>query len=269
MSKKGPLASLKALFKCHSSAKSQAITNKLSAKPILISEIKLQTTTPMADMVAFYGDLIGLSVLNTSEASCSFKAGESVLTFIICEQTEEDPFYHFAFNIPENKIREAEEWQVKKTALINPPNRLKDMEQYGNNVVFFKHWNAHAIFFYDPAGNVVEYIARHELDNASSNKFSVSDILCISEIGLVVTDVFKSSAAVKQHFNLSPYSNQSKVFMALGNEQGLILFFDKDTQATFGAGRNRGVFDTEVVLSLEEDKTALQVLNYPYNIKSL
>jgi catechol-2,3-dioxygenase len=33
-------------------------------------------------------------------------------------------------------------------------------------VVDYSHWNAHSIFFLDPAGTVVEYIARHDLKNA-------------------------------------------------------------------------------------------------------
>ena len=40
------------------------------------------------------------------------------------------------------------------------------------DIVDYSHWNAHSIFFLDPGGNVVEYIARHDLKNGAPGAFS-------------------------------------------------------------------------------------------------
>ena len=57
------------------------------------------------------------------------------------------------------------------------------------DIVDYSHWNAHSIFFLDPGGNVVEYIARHDLKNGAPGAFSSRDILGTSEIALIVDDV--------------------------------------------------------------------------------
>jgi hypothetical protein len=79
---------------------------------------------------------------------------------------EFDGAYHFAFNIPENQIRSAKEWLMPRTVL------LKD--EQGND--YFQHsgWNSEAVYFKDPAGNILEFIARHDLSNAVDGDFDSS-----------------------------------------------------------------------------------------------
>ena len=114
------------------------------------------------------------------------------------------PFYHFAFNIPENKIVQALEWQKARTPLLAIPERNR-AAGFPPEVVDYRHWNAHSVFFLDPAGNVVEYIARHDLKNGDSDAFSWADILYASEIGLVVDDVAATADALKEMAAVAPY----------------------------------------------------------------
>jgi hypothetical protein len=54
----------------------------------------------------------------------SVMAGQTVLTFELIDKKYGRPFYHFAFNIPENKIEKAYEWQKIKTDIIHPNRTL-------------------------------------------------------------------------------------------------------------------------------------------------
>jgi hypothetical protein len=103
---------------------------------------------------------------------------------------------------------------------------LRD-ERYPDDVVHFRNWNAHSVFFLDPAENIVEYIARHDLKNDADGSFTKKDILHASEIAFVVDDVSAMAAGLQGAFNLSQYRTGGKSFRALGDEHGLLLVFER------------------------------------------
>ena len=77
-------------------------------------------------------------------------------------------------------------------------------------MVDFSHWNAHSVFFYDPAGNVVEYIARHDLKNAAPGGFGSADILYASEIAWIVDDVAATASTLKKVVGIDQYRGASE-----------------------------------------------------------
>ena len=123
---------------------------------------------------AFYSDILGLPIVNRDERSLTLKSGNTLLRFE--ESDVAEAMYHFAFNIPCNKIEEAVEFMSSRTDLLKLQN---------NSVVAdFTSWNAKAIYFYDNNRNIVELIARQDLNNESEKPFGGDSILCISEIGI-------------------------------------------------------------------------------------
>ena len=258
------MSTLGALFSGHVFA--LEMTKFQGQKPNLISEIKLSTKISPKTMIEFYNGLLNLKVLYQTLSSVSFKTGASVLTFNCDAEQDASPFYHFAFNIPEKKIRQAEEWQLKRTEIIEPPNHLKDTPDFGKNIVYFRHWNAHSIFFYDPAGNLVEYIARHTLPDSTIGRFSEKDILYISEIGLVVNSVPESYEHISSHFCIQEYSISSDRFLAMGDETGLLLLMAKGGRAVFQQGRKRDIFETEILLNGLKDLSSMNLQAYPYHL---
>jgi hypothetical protein len=144
-----------------------------------ILKLCLQTHR-LPEVRAFYRDTLRFPIQEESVDSVTFQAGATSLTFVRTPRKQSRPFYHFAFNIPENKLPSAREWLEERTPLATR----------GERVVFhFPDWNAHAIYFWDPGGNLGELIARHDLPNARGGGFTAGDILYASEIGLVVKDV--------------------------------------------------------------------------------
>jgi catechol-2,3-dioxygenase len=163
----------------------------------------------------FYTELLGLKVVKQDRASITFQAGKSLLTFN--RSYRQKPVYHFAFNIPYNKLNEAVTWASLKIPLLN----IDD-----NNVIAdFENWNAKAFYFNDNNGNVLEFIARFTLDNAGDQPFDSSGILSISEMALVADDVAALAKELTALYHVPLFSKQPirDNFAALGDDNGLLI----------------------------------------------
>jgi hypothetical protein len=187
--------------------------------------LDLLTAARLADMERFYRSL-GLPVAMPSRERLTVSAGGTEITFRPVPADGGQPFYHFAFNIPENKIVDALEWQKARGPLLPIPERNRDPNM-PPEVVDYSHWNAHSIFFLDPGGNVVEYIARHDLKNARSGAFGPRDILYASEIAFVVDDVVRTAATLQGVARVRQYRGGGPQFTALGDEEGLLLVMQR------------------------------------------
>ena len=184
-----------------------------------IIEIELQTDN-IDETEMFYRDIFGLNLINKSQNEISFEAGKSTLTF---KQTSNiKPTYHFAFNIPNNKIEEAIIWASSRFKLIH--------NDESGIIANFETWNAKAIYFYDNNNNILEFIARFDLKNSTEKEFDVSSILSISELGIVVDEPLKFANNLVETYQLDYFdkSNKSESFVGLGNDNGLMIIVKKN-----------------------------------------
>jgi hypothetical protein len=232
----------------------------------LIRQLELLTAIRLVDMKAFYHDLLGFSIVVERPDRFTVHAGQTQLTFVSAAADVGKPFYHFAFNIPENKAAEARDWQAKRTPLLPIPEALRD-PKYPDDVVHYRHWDAHSVFFFDPAGNVVEYIARHGLKNAAPGAFGRSDILYASEIAFVVDDVMAAKTALKGAVELGEYTGSSDQFGALGDEFGLLLVMKRGRVISFEAKERKEVTVFPTAATLRGPKPCkYTVPNFPYAV---
>lgn len=184
--------------------------------------MKIQTLSVLtADINAtinFYQDILGLSLIEKSDNSVSFKAGYSILQFYLTKDIE--PTYHFAFNIPCNQIEQALEWAKEKLEIIP--------ETENNTIANFKNWNAKAFYFYDNNRNIVEFIARYDLHNESNRPFTGASIVSISEAGIPVSNVDQTCDDLIKEYGLSYFSKQPPLsgFAAVGDDKGLFIIVD-------------------------------------------
>ncbi|GAA0596689.1 hypothetical protein GCM10009001_11060 [Virgibacillus siamensis] len=146
-----------------------------------IKRVTLQTNN-LREMKYFYTNTLGLSLIDENEEKFCVSVGTSQLEFTT-RDVKGNPYYHFAFNIESNKFDEAKSW-VKERVSLN----LED----GEDEADFSHLPAHSLYFYDPSGNIVEFISRHSISKAGEGHFSPKSILNISEISLTVDDVIKA-----------------------------------------------------------------------------
>jgi catechol-2,3-dioxygenase len=146
--------------------------------------------------------------------------------------------YHVAFNVPRNKLPEAKRWLAQRATLL-----WKDgWDEFG-----FPSWDARAIYVHDPAGNLVELIARQALANEASTPFGTDSLLCISEVGFPVADVATSVAMLTSSLEVEPYDGQSAEFAPLGDEQGLLIVV-KEGRPWFPSGIPAGTWPLTVTL---------------------
>ena len=216
----------------------------------LIREIELLSGVSLAELKAFYSGRLGLVARHDSPERLTLQAGATNLTFVPAGRADARPFYHFAFNIPENKILDALRWQQERSPMLPIPPRNR-AAGYPASVVDYSHWNAHSVFFLDPAGNVVEYIARHDLANAAPGPFTERDILHASEIAFVVDDVRSGASAVRDVGALAQYRGGDDNFMAIGDEHGLLLVMRRGRILNFDSSSTEkaaGIFPTQVTI---------------------
>ena len=233
-----------------------------------ILSLELLTGAPLSAMKAFYGKTLDLRLMNERADRFTVEAGETQITFVASEDAASGraPFYHFAFNIPENKILQALEWQKARTPMLPIPERNR-AEGFPPEVVDYRHWNAHSVFFLDPAGNVVEYIARHDLKNGDTHPFSWGDILYVSEIGLIVDDVAAAADAIKDIATVAPYRGGDGDFTAMGDEYGLVLVMKRGRVIDFTGNPDNGARVYPTGVNLRGSKAAThQLASHPYRL---
>ena len=181
-----------------------------------LTEISLQAKNIPA-LSDFYAAVLGLPVFENSKR-ITVTAGRTILHFDPAIDSE--PFYHFAFNIPSTKIEEAAQWLKGKVELLW-------IDEYQSEIAEFTTWNARSVYFFDPAGNIVEFIARADLNDHAAEAFSAAQIRSVSEIGLVspVAEFEQRVNDLIQNFHLEYFSKQPpmKHFRAIGDDQGLFI----------------------------------------------
>jgi catechol-2,3-dioxygenase len=268
----GAVASLTAQPGATASSSAQAAAPDAVKRPRLLS-MELRAGASLEAMKAFYGKTLDLGVSGKGDRF-TVEAGETMITFVSATDADtapdtaggRPPFYHFAFNIPENKIVQALEWQKARTPMLAIPEANR-AAGYPPEVVDYPHWNAHSIFFLDPAGNVIEYIARHDLNNGDKHPFGWTDILYASEIGLVVDDVPAATGMVKELAAVSPYKGESDAFTAMGDEYGLLLLMKRGRVVDFTGNQTNGVRVYPTSVTVRGAKAGKhQLAAYPYQL---
>ena len=167
----------------------------------------------------FYTNILELPV-NLDSATLEVTAGETNLVFTQAP-SEFMGAYHFAFNIPENQYQAAKQWISSRVPLLRDKTAKEDFES--------NTWNSMSLYFLDAAGNILEFIARHTLKNASREGFDSRQILNISEIGLPSENVVELANDLCTRLGLSIYKQEpNESFTPVGDENGLLILPAKD-----------------------------------------
>jgi hypothetical protein len=196
-------------------------------------------TTYLETLKEFYSSILELPV-QMNEGEILIKIGYSDLIFI--ETKEAEPFYHFALNIPSNKIGEAKDW-------LNNKVKLLWMKDYKSDIADFVNWHAKSVYFYDSAGNILELIARFDLNNNSNETFSSKQLLSINEVGLVFkqNEFEENTSELLKNYALSYFSKQPPLsqFRAIGDDEGLFVVVP-ERRNWFPTDKPAGIFPMRV-----------------------
>jgi catechol-2,3-dioxygenase len=162
----------------------------------------------------FYTKILELPAKSTS-SGLEVKAGKTEILYTQAPPDFEGA-YHFAFNIPENLFRQAKAWISSRVPLLR--------DESGKDEFPFEAWNSHSLYFKDAAGNVLEFIARHNLKDAVEGNFDSRQILNVSEIGLPSEDVLQFAKELCTRLGLSVFQQEpNEAFTPVGDDHGLLI----------------------------------------------
>jgi len=207
-------------------------------------------TNRLTEQKQFYSEILELDILNESKNFVLFNIGSSNLKFVKRKKLATP--YHFAFNIPSNKEKDALEWL--KT-------RVEVLKMKGNEIQDFDGWNAKAVYFYDLDNNIVELIARNNLNYTSTEKFNQNSLLEISEIGIPTTNIEKEFTFLNKKLGLSIYDGGFNDFCAIGAETGLFICMNKNVKGWYPMNDKAYSSDFELKVIIEKEKFNIEYLN--------
>jgi catechol-2,3-dioxygenase len=149
---------------------------------VRIREVVLPASNPeaLADFHAAFA----------SSTTVGFRAGPDVCS-------------HWALNVAPQRFEEAVAFAAQRVELLHED-------------VPFESWRARSAYFHDPAGNIVELIARERAPGSEL-------FLEVSEVGLPVSDVGEAVDFLEFEVGLEHFSGDRKDFSAVGDDRGLFI----------------------------------------------
>ncbi len=217
-----------------------------------IREITL-FTNQLKEQLHFYKNTLGFRMIHESDKKFTFQAGFTKMTF---EFSEQKHVYHYCFLIPSNQLLAAIKWLNPKLDII----KIEEERIIQN----FEDWNADSIYFYDGAGNIAEFIVRHDLKNETKNEsFDLSQVLCLNEIGMPTQNVKKINQELEEQLNSTFWKGDLERFGTNGNQEGLFLLLNNQikkewfpTHLNTEASPFYGIFEVENYLYTLQFKQA-------------
>ena len=171
--------------------------------------------------LTFYNENLEFELIHKTKTSASFQIGESILTFI--EKNNATP-YHFAFNIPFNKVNKALNWLKARVTIIPFENQ---------EIINFVSWKAKAIYFYDTDYNIVEFIGRKAIYYKSEPEFNSKNVINISEVGIGTNNINEIYSQLNAIKSINIFDGNFEKFCAFGNDEGLFIAVDMSKKEWF------------------------------------
>lgn len=179
-----------------------------------LEEVVLQASD-LARLRDFYCRVLGLPEVPGPGDTLALQAGRSRLCFQQADRTWQG-YYHFAFDVPENQLAAAKAWLAGRVPLI--------ADKTGADQFHFDSWNSDSVYFYDPAGNILEFIARHNAPTQATGPFGASAIVAVSEIGVACDDVPALVQRLRNELGVAVYADGAGAqFAPVGDEEGLLI----------------------------------------------
>jgi hypothetical protein len=124
--------------------------------------------------------------------------------------------YHFAINVPRGSL---------DVIMYYFDLEYIDTQAPGKTIADFPGWRARACYFYDSVGNLLEFIARTDL-NLDNPNLTFSDLFQgVSEIGIPTEDVAHTTRQIQGSFAIQQFDKTTPTsdFNALGDDNGLFI----------------------------------------------
>jgi catechol 2,3-dioxygenase-like lactoylglutathione lyase family enzyme len=174
-----------------------------------LAEIRLASERA-AEQRLFYAETLGLEVSDTHGA-LGVRVGAGRLVF---EPGAWSP-QHVAFRIPSAAYADALTWLGSRAELLTGAA--------GDPRFAFPDWNADAMYFRDPDGNILELIAHHDLPEPYEPPFTPGTMLGVCEVGMPVDDVGAFLVWLEGRTGARRWSGDGVTFAAAGDKRGSLI----------------------------------------------
>lgn len=216
---------------------------------MIIKKLKL-FTNQLEPLFEFYINTLSFPLIERHPDFFSFQCGHSTLVF---EYGNRQSYYHYALHLPLVLFEEAYQFYKDKIQLLKDP-------ETGLETIEHLHWNARALYFLDPAGNIGEFIAHQKYQRPSAySTYSPKAIIGINEIGHPCEKVGENYSQVKEQLGLQHFSGDMERFGAVGDAEGLFIFVK--------AGKKKW-FPTEIPARPFPWEARIQISNEDYEVNS-
>ena len=163
--------------------------------------------TRLEAVAGFYERTLGFAV-ERRDGRVVIPVGGDVLE-LVATPDGTDPFHHFALLVPGDRFDAARAWLGERVELLARAD--------GETVFPFGFWDARAVYFHDPAGNIGELIAHAGVDErAVAGDFSAAELAGLSEVGIVVDDPAAAVAALERDVGLELWSGDAAQLAFVG-----------------------------------------------------
>ncbi|PHK49960.1 hypothetical protein [Staphylococcus edaphicus] len=178
-------------------------------------------TSELDETLQFYEEILECPVTVINQDAFIVKIGETQLQFRKSDEVAQ-PYYHFAIDIPYNHFYKMKE---------HYQNILFLLMEDGQHTAYFESFVAHALYFNDPSGNIVELIAR------VSNITDEPEFTRISEIGFVCNETNAIYQALSDYkiatFEHAHFEPCALNFLGDANDESYILLIPEDRRWLF------------------------------------
>lgn len=209
-------------------------------------------TIAAADLPAqrrFYAEVLGLAVRPAGDGLL-VQAGRSQLAMRPAPAGER-PCYHIAFAVPFARLIAAHNHIAARTPLV--------ADSAGATMIDHAGWGARACYFLDPAGNILECIARIDEPADDPAAPPAPAILAIAEVGVVTGDVPQAAAAICARLGAGIFSGSaSPDFTAIGDRHGLLIIVRRGRIWYPDTGRAAAPAPLEAVVQTERGEHRLE-----------
>ena len=186
-------------------------------------------TLDCADLGAqeeFWAGTLGLEVARAAD-EVEVRLASSVIRFRLAAPGTA-PRHHFAINVPPGSIERAAAWVAERAELL-AFHDYED-EEDGATIVHADRGTP-AVYFLDPAGNVVELIANVRLgDAAGGDVFGPGDLLDLAEVGIAAADPAATCAAICEFLGEGVLweVGPGRLLTAIGDARAVVIVAELD-----------------------------------------
>jgi len=189
------------------------------------------------ELRSFYHDALGLPLDGET-----IVVGETRLRF---RDEDRGAFYHFALLVPGDRFDAALAWIRERVELLGDVFESDD-------------WGSQAVYFHDPAGNVVELIAHHGLEeDCRDGRFAAEELVGFSELGIVGEREQLLQALESSGLELWDGELDESDRLAFVGEKGRTLILAAPGRGWMPTGRPAQLHPVELGLELNGDRVEL------------